>query len=146
MATIAVTPRAELAQRYLDAFNRADWTAYKATLTPDCTHVEPGGMEMHGPDAVVEGVKVFRTAMPDLHGTVTRLVVGENEVVAEIIWKGMHTGPLATPSGSIAPTGKPVTVHAVKVFAFEGDRIKFTRHYWDMLELLGAIGAIPGAG
>jgi hypothetical protein len=25
------------------------------------------------------------------------------------------------------------------VFAFEGDLIKYSRHYWDMTELLGAI-------
>jgi phage terminase large subunit-like protein len=48
-------------------------------------------------------------------------------------------------TGTIPPTGKPITVHATKAFAFEGELIKYSRHYWDMTELLGAIGAMPGA-
>jgi steroid delta-isomerase-like uncharacterized protein len=145
MPAIAVTPMVEVLQKYLDAFNRADWAAYKATLTPDSVHIEPGGMELHGPDASAEGVKVFKVAFPDLTGEVIRLMTGDMEAAAEIVWKGTHTGPLVTPTGTIPPTGKPITVHATKVFAFEGDLIKYSRHYWDMTELLGAIGAMPGA-
>lgn len=145
MVVLAVTPMIEVLQTYLDAFNRADWETYKTTLTPDSVHIEPGGMELHGPDASTDGVKVFKTAFPDLTGKVVRLMTGEREAAAEIVWTGTHTGPLVTPSGTIPPTGKPITVHATKVFAFEGDRIKYSRHYWDMAELLGAIGAMPGA-
>ncbi len=68
MAAIAVTPMVEVLQKYLDAFNRADWETYKTTLTPDSVHIEPGGMELHGPDASAEGVKVFKVAFPDLKG------------------------------------------------------------------------------
>lgn len=146
MPAIAVSPMVEVLQKYLDAFNRADWETYKATLTPDTVHFEPGGMECHGPDAAADGVKVFKVAFPDLTGEVVRLVTGDREAAAEIVWKGTHTGPLATPTGTIPPTGKPITVHAMKVFAFEGDLIRYSRHYWDMTELLGAIGAMPGIG
>lgn len=144
MATAAL-PKTGLVMRYLDAFNRGDWDTYKTTLTADSVHIEPGGMELHGPDASVEGVKVFRVAFPDLKGDVVRLVTDDQVAAAEIVWKGTHTGPLVTPTGTIEPTGKPVIVHATKFFVFEGDRIKYSRHYWDMMELLGAIGAIPGA-
>jgi len=146
MAALAVTPMVEVLQRYLDAFNRADWPAYKTTLTIDSTHIEPGGMEFHGPDASAEGVNVFKVAFPDLTGEVIRLITGDQVAAAEIVWTGTHTGPLVTPSGTIPPTGKPITVHATKVFAFEGDLIKYSRHYWDMTELLGAIGAMPNSG
>jgi steroid delta-isomerase-like uncharacterized protein len=146
MTALAVSPRVEVLQRYLDAFNRADWETYKTTLTPDCVHIEPG-MELHGPEASAEGVKVFKTAFPDLQGEVVRLMTGEREAAAEIVWQGTHTGPLVTPTGTIPPTGRAITVHATKVFAFEGDLIAYSRHYWDMMELLGAIGAIgPTAG
>ena len=145
MAAIAVTPMVEVLQKYLDAFNRADWGAYKSTLTPDSVHIEPGGMELHGPDASAEGVKVFKVAFPDLTGEVIRLIPGDLQAAAEIVWRGTHTGPLVTPTGTIPPTGRSITVHATKVFEFEDDRIKYSRHYWDMTELLGAIGAMPGA-
>jgi steroid delta-isomerase-like uncharacterized protein len=141
-----VSSTTELMQKYLDAFNRADWEAYKATLTPDSVHIEPGGMELHGPDASVEGMKVFETAFPNLTGEVVRLMPGDTQAAAELVWRGTHTGPLAMPTGTIPPTGRPVTVHATKVFAFEGGLIKYSRHYWDMTELLGQIGALPGAG
>ncbi len=146
MISIAATPIVDVLQKYLDAFNRADWDAYKSTLAPDSVHIEPGGMELHGPDASAEGVKVFKVAFPDLKGEVIRLMTGPSEAAAEIVWNGTHTGPLVTPTGTIAPTGKPITVHATKVFAFEGDLIKYSRHYWDMTELLGAIGGMPGPG
>jgi steroid delta-isomerase-like uncharacterized protein len=140
MAAIAATPMVEVVHKYLDAFNRADWETYKTTLTADSVHIEPGGMELHGPDASAQGVNVFKVAFPDLSGEVIRLMTGEQEAAVEIVWKGTHTGPLVTPTGTIPPTGKPVTVHATKVFAFEGGLIKYSRHYWDMTELLGAIG------
>jgi steroid delta-isomerase-like uncharacterized protein len=146
MTGVAVTPMVEVLQTYLDAFNRADWETYKSTLTPDSVHVEPGGMELHGPDASAEGVKVFKTAFPDLQGEVVRLVAGETEAAAEIVWRGTHTGPLVGPLGTIPPTGRPIIVHATKVFAMQGGLIAYSRHYWDMTELLGAIGAMPGAG
>jgi steroid delta-isomerase-like uncharacterized protein len=147
MTAIApTTPGLELVQRYLDAFNRADWDAFKACLAPDSVHIEPGGVEARGPDAIVEAVKVFRTAMPDLTGTVVRHVMGPDAAMSELVWRGTHTGPLPTPTGTIDPTGRDVTVHACKVFAFEGDRITYGRHYWDLTELLGAIGALPAPG
>lgn len=141
MAALAISPLVEVVDTYLDAFNRADWATYKQTLTPDSIHIEPGGIEYHGRDASAEGVNVFKVAFPDLHGEVTRLIVGDRDVAAEIVWTGTHTGPLVTPTGTIPPTGRPVTVHATKVFAFDGDLIGYSRHYWDMTELLGAIGA-----
>jgi steroid delta-isomerase-like uncharacterized protein len=144
MAVIAPTkPGLEVMQRYLDAFNRADWDTFKACLTPDSVHIEPGSIEAHGPDAVVESVKVFKTAMPDLTGTVVRIIMEPEAATSEIVWSGTHTGPLMTPTGTIAPTGRAVTVHACKVFAFDGELISYSRHYWDLTELLGAIGALP---
>jgi predicted ester cyclase len=117
MAEIAVTPMVGILQKYLDAFNRADWETYKTTLTPDSVHIEPGGMELHGPDASVEGVKIFKVAFPDLKGEVIRLMTGDQEAAAEIVWKGTHTGrsshPLgrsrrqASPSRSTRPRSSP---------------------------------------
>jgi steroid delta-isomerase-like uncharacterized protein len=137
--------RTDLVTRYLDAFNRADWETYKSTLTPESLHIEPGGMELRGPEATVEGLKVFRTAFPDLKGEVVRIVTADRDACVEILWRGTHTGPLALPTGTIPPTGKPIVLHASKVFAFEGERISYSRHYWDMVELLTPLGAIPGA-
>lgn len=144
MTTAMLTrTRVDLAQQMLDAFNSGDWPTCKALMTPDSVQFEPGMPELRGPDAIVDAVNAFRIAMPDLTGTVTRAFESGDEAVTEIVWRGTHTGPLATPNGPIAATGRPVTIHACFVFAFEGDKIAYGRHYWDLLELLGAIGAVP---
>ncbi len=47
-------------------------------------------MEFHGPDASAEGVKMFKVAFPDLKGEVVRLITGDQEAAAEIIWRAPH--------------------------------------------------------
>jgi len=138
--------RLELIGRYLDAFDRQDWETVKACLASDSVHIEPGGMELHGPEATAEGIKVFKTAMPDLTHTLIRVIEGPDGAVAELVWHGTHTGPLPTPRGTIEASGRAIQLSACKVFAFEGDQIKYGRHYWDQMELLAAIGAVPTGG
>ena len=63
-----------------------------------------------------------------------------NTVVLEATWKGSHTGPLQTPKGSIAATGRPIEVRACIVMEIVGDKAKAQRHYFDMATLLDQIG------
>jgi hypothetical protein len=37
-----VRPKLDVLKRYLDAFNRADWETFRAILTADSIHIEPG--------------------------------------------------------------------------------------------------------
>ena len=41
-------------------------------------------------------------------------------------------------------SGKRQVTQAAWVFDFEGDKIKESRHYFDMVTLLVQIGAMPG--
>ena len=54
--------------------------------------------------------------------------------------KGTHKGPLQTPSGAIAPTGKPIEVRACAIIELAGDRAKGQRHYFDMATMLRQLG------
>ena len=58
-------------------------------------------------------------------------------------WKGTHTGPLATPQGTLPASGKRQKTPAAFFFTFEGDKIKESRHYFDSMTLLKQIGAQP---
>lgn len=138
--------RHEVVERELDAFDRQDWETMKSCLTLDMVDVEPGGLELQGRDAVVEGLKFYKVAMPDLTHKLTRVIEAPDGIAVEIVWHGTHTGPLTTPTRTIPATGKPVKVEAAGLFTFEGDLIKEFRHYWNQMDLLTAIGAVPSAG
>lgn len=80
--------------------------------------------------------------MPDVKGTVTNAFASGNTVVLEINWQGTHTGPLEMPSGTIPASGKRQSTPSAWIFQFEGDRIKESRSYFDMVTLLQQIGAM----
>jgi predicted ester cyclase len=54
-------------------------------------------------------IDVFLRAFPDLHHEVLSTVEADNQIVAEARFIGTQAGPLASPGGDIAPTGKTVT-------------------------------------
>jgi hypothetical protein len=61
--------------------------------------------------------------------------------VLELVWKGVHTGPLQTPTGIIPASNKPVEMPACQVIQVDGGKIKSASHYFDMLTMLTQIGA-----
>ena len=80
--------------------------------------------------------------MPDVKGTVTNAVAGGSTVVLEVTWQGTHTGPLTGPSGTLPATGKRQETRSGWILDFEGDKIKESRHYFDMLSLMKQLGAV----
>ena len=126
---------------HIEKFNKADWPALRACMTPNAVYHEPAtGRKIQGPDAYIDLLQDWKNAFSDLCGEVTQTIVRENCVVTEIVWKGTHSGNLSTPMGDIPATHKPVTLCAAEVTEFEGDMIKETRHYFDMLNMLQQIG------
>jgi steroid delta-isomerase-like uncharacterized protein len=80
---------------------------------------------------------------PDAAGTVTNFVASGNTAVLEVTWKGTHTGPLVTAAGTIPASGKHQETPAAVFYAFDGGKIKASRHYFDAMTLLKQIGAEP---
>ena len=68
---------------------------------------------------------------------------GDGNVTLEITWEGTQTGPLHMPGGDIPPSGRHVTVKAAQVFQIEGDKIRESHHYFDMMGILQQVGAMP---
>jgi hypothetical protein len=64
--------------------------------------------------------------------------------VIEVLWKGVHTGPLEAPTGTIPASNKPIELPACQVIEVEGGKVKSFMHYFDMLTLLTQIGAVKG--
>jgi predicted ester cyclase len=53
----------------------------------------------------------------------------------------MHSGPLQTAKGTIAPTGRRIEIRACMVSEIADDRVSVNRHYFDMATLMQQLGA-----
>ena len=133
----------DIAKQGIEAFNNGDWDAVKAAFTADATYNEMGtGRVITGTDGIVEALQGWKTAFPDVTGTVTNAFASGDQVSLEISWKGTHTGPLETPGGTIEASGKEQTTPALMTVIIEGDKIAEQRHYFDMMTLLSQIDAL----
>jgi steroid delta-isomerase-like uncharacterized protein len=134
-----------IAREAVEAFNTSDWERSKAILAPDYVLNELGTQRrIEGPDAAIESMQGWKEAMPDVVGTVTNTFVSGNTVTLQITWEGTQTGPLEGPMGTIPASGKRQVTPAAWILTFEGERIKESHHYFDMVTVLTQIGAMPG--
>lgn len=132
-----------VARDVVDAFNADDWEKSKAPLTPNTVYNEIGTQRsLKGPDEILGALKAWKEAMPDVKGTITNCIASGNTVSLEISWAGTQTGPLVSPGGTIPPSGKSHITPASWVLDFDGDKIRDSRHYFDMVTLLTQLGAM----
>ena len=136
--------RTSTARSVVESFNAADWDAYAAAHTPGAVYDEAGtSRRIEGIGEIISLLKGWRTGMPDVAGTVKRAFTAGDSVVLEVTWQGTHTGPLPCPAVAIEATGKSQTTRAAWVFDFDGEAIKESRHYFDMLSFMQQIGQLP---
>ena len=135
----------EVATRMLEAFNDADWDAFRAEVGDDVVYVESGtGRRIEGADAYLALCEGWKRALPDVRGTVRRAVEGDGVVAQEVTWTGTHDGPLPTPNGDIPATGRPVSVEATLWVDARDGTVSEVHHHLDVMALLAQIGAMPG--
>ena len=133
-----------IAREQIDAFNSGDWELMRGKFTSDSRYDELGTeRKLEGPEKIVELFKGWKSAFPDVVGTVTSSVASGNKVALEVTWKGTHTGPLTMAEGTIPASGKRQETPAAIFYAFDGNKIKASRQYFDSLTLLKQIGAQP---
>ena len=133
-----------IAHDVVDGFNAGDWERLRTPLTPNTVYNELGTQRsFKGSHEMVEALKSWKQALPDARAIVTNSFASGNKVTMEITWKSTHTGPLVGPAGTIPASGKTHTTPSAWVLEFEGDKIKESRHYFDMVTFLTQIGAMP---
>jgi steroid delta-isomerase-like uncharacterized protein len=133
------------AKEAVEAFNRSDWDRTSALLGGSVYNEVGTGRMLRGDSEILPALKGWRAAMPDVKGTVTSSVASGSRAVLEVTWEGTQTGPLEGPGGTIPPSGKRQSTPAAWVFEFDGDEIKESRQYFDMLSFLQQIGAMPAS-
>ncbi len=124
------------------AYNDKNWDQAKAGMTPDFVYDEVAtGRKVTGIEATLMLWKEWAEAFPDSKGTFQSAHAAEDGTVTlEVTWKGTHRGPLQTPNGSIAATGKHIDIRACAVVEVAGEKARVQRHYFDMATLLQQIG------
>ena len=133
----------QAAQAILETFNASDWDGFRALSTTDAVYNELATQRIiNGPDAIIDAMQGWKTAMPDVKGTVTNSFTNGNTVTLEISWTGTQTGPMVTPDGTIPPSGKSQTTPAAWILEFEEGKLKVSRHYFDLVTFLKQIDAM----
>ena len=131
----------DAAKAPLIAFNEKDWDAVRASITSDFVFDEVGtNRKVQGVDQVIPLWQDWATAFPDARATFNRALPSDKTVVLELTWNGTHKGPLQTPQGPIAATGKRIEIRSCMVTEIAGDKAKLQRHYFDMATMLQQLG------
>jgi steroid delta-isomerase-like uncharacterized protein len=132
----------EIAKASITAYNDKDWSKAKDMLAADAVYDEKGThRRIQGAGDIIDAFQGWANAFPDSKATFVSEFGSGDTAVLELVWKGVHTGPLQTPTGIIPASNKPVEMPACQVIQVEGGKIKSASHYFDMLTMLTQIGA-----
>jgi steroid delta-isomerase-like uncharacterized protein len=132
----------KIASRAVESFNNEDWDGSMAVLDGSVYNEVGTGRKLQGKAEILPALQGWRKAMPDVKGTVTNAFASGDKAILEVTWEGTQTGPMEGPGGTLPPSGKRQTTPAAWVFEFEGDKVKESRHYFDMMSFMQQIGAM----
>ena len=132
----------ESAARFIRAFNAHDEDAMRKLTHPNATLAAPGNIQLRGLEANGYATQWIQ-ACPDAKLTVRHELICGQWVVDEVTFEGTHQGPMVSPSGALAPTGKKLAVKAVLITRYENELAIETRVCFDQVDVLTQLGAMP---
>jgi steroid delta-isomerase-like uncharacterized protein len=131
----------DAAKAPLLAYNQKDWNAVRSSITQDFIYDEIGTRrKVQGADQTITLFQGWAEAIPDSKASFDNALASGNTVLLELTWRGTHSGPLQTPKGSFAATGKKIEIRACAVVELVNGKAKVQRHYFDMATLLLQLG------
>jgi steroid delta-isomerase-like uncharacterized protein len=134
----------QLALRFYDQlWNKGNYDAAPELLHPEhFDHSMPLPGLPQGRDGVLQMMRIFREAFPDLVMSVES-VIAEGDCVAEVLMlRGTHTGPFM----GIPPTGRSIAVRSVNVCRIEDGLVRERWGASDDLGMLQQLGILPAPG
>jgi steroid delta-isomerase-like uncharacterized protein len=124
------------------AYGEKNWDAVRASLAPGFLYDEVAtGRKFRGADETIAGWQGWAAAFPDSKATFHGALVSGDNVVLELTWRGTHTGPLETPAGRLAATGRSIEMRACAVVGMAGGKAQSMRQYFDMVTMMRQLGA-----
>jgi predicted ester cyclase len=135
--------RVDIVHEHMKSEVRLDFDATIATFKHPHYELFGAGQVFDGEEAVRAYFAASRRAFPDQGNDIIALRPLEDAVLAEFWLTGTHRGPLPTPQGELAPTGKTIRVRMAAVFEFEpgGTGIVCERVYFDSAQVLRQLTA-----
>lgn len=132
------------ARSLFDAFNARDFARWERALAPDFVADYPGatGLDRAAARAFNEA---FVPAFSDLRFEVKRAIVQGDTVVLEGTAGGTFDGPLASPMGTIPPTGRKGAIRIVLIADVRDGKLVREHTIWNQLEFMQQLGVMPGA-
>ena len=86
--------------------------------------------------------RALHRAYSDLRHELLDVAVAPGRLVVAFLMHGTHTGPLPTPLGTVAPTGREVAIRTIDVLTIVEDRIAAVCVVGDELGTLVRLGAV----
>jgi predicted ester cyclase len=130
----------EVAKRHDDAFNARDVESRTTIEAPDIEVFMPG-VALRGTDQVIQAVKGFWEALPDVRLQAENRVAEGDTVVVQGRLVGTHEGTFrAPPDLEIPPTGRSVNLPYAAVKRIKDGKLLSEQIHFDRLELLQQLG------
>jgi hypothetical protein len=119
-----------------------DWDGVIATFAHPRYELYGAGTVFDGEDSVRGYFAASRTPFPDQGNEIIAIAAAGDTVLVEFWLTGTHLGPLRTPKGEIAPTGKSFRVRMMASFEFAPGTtgIICERPYFDRRAVITALG------
>jgi ketosteroid isomerase-like protein len=133
----------EAFERGTDTFNAHDVDGFTEVLADDVVFQAPGGIRGEGKEACAGFYAGWFSAFPDTHVDVHSVHFLDDVAVEEGMFTGTHEGVLHTPTGDLAPTGRPVAIDYIHVIRYrDGKHLSFNLMF-DRLQMLEQLGLAP---
>jgi predicted ester cyclase len=138
-------PEAFIREAYAKA-ERMDLPGWKSGFTDDGIFIDNSiGVTYKGPELDYP-VRQYGSAFGDMHRELYDMWTLGDTVIVRLALQGTHTGPLATPFGTIPPTGKKMDAPCVDIFELDNGKIRRFDCYPEGSIILTQLGVIENLG
>ena len=127
------------------AFNAGDWSKLRQMVSDDVVVVDiaSGGDTSAGADAFVTGDQNWRNAFSDFAVEILSIVGDDTHAAGDFVLRGTHTGPMPTPWGDVAATGRKVELPFVMFCEVADGKVTVIRDHYNPALAMAQIGVDP---
>jgi steroid delta-isomerase-like uncharacterized protein len=129
----------ELVERYLAAWNDEDPHQIEALYDEDAERASPMGT-VRGNTAIRAYAERFWRFAPGARHRFENWASQGSVVLYELVYEGLHTGPLDNASGDVTGSGRQFSITGAGVLELRDGRIVADRIYFDPAQFLSQLG------
>jgi len=134
----------ETIRKLFDGFNSKDYDAIVALVADDFELIDCASGERYtGPEGARRNAEGWLMPFADVKVELLNVVTSGDWAVAEAVGRGTHTGPMQTPMGEVAPTGRKMELHFCSVIRVQDGKIVEERDYYDVMTIANQRGLMP---